>query len=297
MRENATQSGLSMQIINLEERLGVRLFERVPQGVSPTPAGYIYYARCLPILNAARTAEEELQAMVGDIYGKLRIGVIPSLSSAGLAKVLVEYTERFRNVDIQIIERSSQAFTESVLDGELDFAVVPQHYQMVGLEARLIARDHELLVSGERLGLVPHLPVRPAELPPLKLVLTTLFNSRRATMERYFHTEGVKIERVMELDGVLATFRLLAQSDWATILPLTAMIDEVRGEHRASERLVINPIVAPSISLLLHDDPASRHTLSPQALLFADALEAELSANAAEWDTLVPNEVTARADE
>lgn len=89
VRENATQSGLSMQIRNLEERLGVRLFERGPQGVAATPAGRIYYARCLPILNAAQMAEEEVQALAGDIYGKLRVGVIPSLSRSGLAQVLV----------------------------------------------------------------------------------------------------------------------------------------------------------------------------------------------------------------
>ena len=297
VRENATQSGLSMQIRNLEERLGVRLFERGPQGVSPTPAGRIYYARCLPILNAARTAEEEVQALAGDIYGKLRIGIIPSLSRSGLADVLVDYTQRFRNVDIHIIERSSQVVTEAVLAGELDFAVVPQHAPLVGIESRLIARDHELLVSGESLGLVPHLPLRLADLPPLKLVLPTLLNSRRVTLDQYFHTEGVRIERVMELDGVLATFRLLAQSDWATILPLTAMIDEVRGEHHAPERLVINPIVRPAILFSYMLIRPARQPLSPQARLFADALEAELARSVAEWDILVPSEETARAAE
>jgi len=286
-RENATQSGLSMQLRNLEERLGLRLFERGAHGVTPTPAGRLYYARCVPILNAARSAEEEVLALAGDIYGKLRIGVIPSLSRAGLANVLVDYTQRFRNVDILIVEGYSQAVTDAVLTGELDFAIVPQHDPQVGLEARLITRDHELLVSGDRLGLEPRRPVRLADLPPLKLALPALFNSRRATLEQYFHTEGVQLERVMELDGVLATFWLVAQSDWATILPMTAMIGEVRREHHVPERLLINPIVRPAIPFSYMLIRATRQPLSPPARLFADALEAELTRNAAEWDTLL----------
>lgn len=175
--------------------------------------------------------------------------------------------------------------------------MVPQHAPQLGIESRLIARDHELLVSGESLGLVPHRPLRLADLPPLKLILPTLLNSRRVTLEQYFHTEGVKIERVMELDGVLATFRLLAQSDWATILPLTAMIDEVRNERHVPERLVINPIVRPTILFSYMLIRAARQPLSPQARLFADALEAELARNVAEWNTIVPAGETAHAAE
>lgn len=290
-RENATQSGLSMQIRNLEERLGLRLFERGPQGVTPTPAGRVYYSRCLPILNAARSAEEEVQALAGDISGKLRMGVIPSLSRGGLANVLIDFTQRYPNVDLHIFEGYIQAVTDGVLDGSLDFAVVPQHTPQVGLESRLIARDHEILVCGPKLGLAPRQPVRLAELPPLKLVLPALFNSRRATLEQYFHTEGVRIQQVMELDGILATFWLVAQSDWATIQPMTAMIGEVRREHHIPERMQINPIVRPSIPYAYMLIRRTQHPLSPQARLFSDALEAELARNTAEWDTLVPSDL------
>lgn len=297
MRENATQSALSVQIRNFEELLGVRLFERGPQGVTPTPAGRICYARCLPILNAVDSTAEEVRALAGDVYGQLRIGVIPALSRAGLADVLLDFAQRYRNVDIHILERSGQAVTEAVLAGELDFAIVPQHAPQIGLEARLVARDYEVLVSGVGLGLEPHRPVRLADLPPLKLVLPPQFNSRRATLEQYFHTEGVKIERVMILDGVLATFQIVAKSDWATILPMTAMICEVRNEHSLPDRLVINPIVRPAISFSYMLIRTSRRPLSPQAYLFAEAVEAEMSRNAAVWDALVREDDAARAAE
>ncbi|MSQ56800.1 MAG: LysR family transcriptional regulator [Limnohabitans sp.] len=43
-RENATQSGVSQHVGDLEETLGVKLFIRKLGTVKPTPAGRIYYA-------------------------------------------------------------------------------------------------------------------------------------------------------------------------------------------------------------------------------------------------------------
>ena len=101
----------------------------------------------------------------------------------------------------------------------------------------------------------------------------------------------------MELDGVIATFHVVAKSDWATILPMTAMIGEVRNEHPLSERLLVNPIVRPEIPFSYMLIRTSRRPLSAQAQLFADSVEAEMSRNAAEWDTLVRAEDPARAAE
>jgi LysR family nitrogen assimilation transcriptional regulator len=49
-RLNATQSGLSMQVRNLEEDLRVSLFDRSPRGVTLTRAGRLFYGRATEIL-------------------------------------------------------------------------------------------------------------------------------------------------------------------------------------------------------------------------------------------------------
>lgn len=46
-RLNLTQSGLSMQVQNLEAATGVKLFERSPRGIVPTFAGHRLYARAV----------------------------------------------------------------------------------------------------------------------------------------------------------------------------------------------------------------------------------------------------------
>jgi DNA-binding transcriptional LysR family regulator len=276
-RENATQSGVSMQIRNLERRLGVRLFERGSNGVTPTHAGRRYYARCVPILNAVRAAEEEISALSGDVSGQLRVGLIPALTRGAAPKVVIDYMQRFPNVDLQIVEGYSQALTDLVLGGELDFAIVPQLGPQTGLEARLLARDYEMLVTGPRAKMVPNKPVRLAELPPLRLVLPAIQNSRRATLEQYFNVEGVAIERIMQFDGMIGTFQMILETDWATILPMTMMIHEIGGDGHGSPQLCINPIVDPTIYYSFMLIQPSRQPLSQPAQLFVDMLENALN--------------------
>jgi DNA-binding transcriptional LysR family regulator len=283
-RENATQSGLSMQLRKLEDRLGVRLFERRAHGVEPTVAGKRYYARCLPILNAMKQADEELQDMAGAVAGRLTVGLIPSIARSALAPVLSRYAEAFPNVELRLTEAYSGALTEQVRAQELDCAIVPPTADTAGLEMRLLARDHEVLVTAQGVGAARLVPVRLADLAPLKLILPAPQNARRPALDALLATHGIAVARVMELDAMMATFDLVAHSDWTTILPLTACVGDLRGGDTG---LWLNPIVDPVIaSDFMLINPASR-PLSTAARHFVDAFEQELLRCTGLWDDLV----------
>jgi LysR family nitrogen assimilation transcriptional regulator len=283
-RENATQSGLSMQMRKLEDRLGVRLFERSAHGVVPTVAGKRYYDRCLPILNAMMQADEEMHDMAGTVAGRVTVGMIPSIARSALAPVLSRYADAFPNVELRLIEAFSATLTEQVRAQELDCAVVPPTADTAGLEMRLLARDHEVLLSANGVGAPRLTPVRLADLPPLKLILPAPQNARRPVLDAHMAAHGIAVARVMELDAMMATFDLVAHSDWATILPLTACLDDLQPEGGG---LWLNPIVDPAIvSDFVLINPASR-PLSTAAHHFVDAFAEELLRSTALWDDLV----------
>lgn len=288
-RENATQSGLSMQMRKLEDRLGVSLFERSAHGVVPTVAGKRYYDRCLPILNAMMQADEEMHDMAGTVAGRVTVGMIPSIARSALAPVLSRYADAFPNVELRLIEAFSATLTEQVRAQELDCAVVPPTADTAGLEMRLLARDHEVLLSANGVGAPRLAPVRLADLPPLKLILPAPQNARRPVLDAHVAAHGIAVARVMELDAMMATFDLVAHSDWATILPLTACLDDLHADESADGRggLWLNPIVGPAIaSDFVLINPASR-PLSTAAHHFVDAFAEELLRSTALWDDLV----------
>jgi LysR family nitrogen assimilation transcriptional regulator len=273
-RARCTQSGLSQQIRNLEDRLGLALFERTAHGVVPTLAGRRYYERCIPILRSVHAAEDDMHALQGSLAGSVNAGLIPSLTKGALAVVLARFTAENPNVDVRIVEAYSQPLTDLVLAGELDFAIVPvmPPTDIPGLSRRVLAREQELLLSGAALGLENTAPIPFRQVSGLKLVLPSPENSRRPFLEGQMAAAGVVPERIMDLDGMTGTLEFVAESDWATILPVTNCIGELdRG------RLVLSPIVAPEIEFeFILIEPSSR-PLQAAAERFVSGIEAQLA--------------------
>jgi DNA-binding transcriptional LysR family regulator len=109
-----------------------------------------------------------------------------------------------------------------------------------------------------------------AALGPLKVVVPGKANTRRRLLETYFASNGVEVERLLELDAMLGTLDFVARTDWVTVLPGIMMADN--GEPRL---FTVNPIVDPSFSLDLVLIEPSRRPMSAGAEAFLAMLEDE----------------------
>ena len=283
-RENATQSGISQHVAAVERTLGVKLFERVPAGVKPTPAGQRYYKRCIEAIRQLADANEEARGFAGRVAGDLHIGLIPTVTRAALAPALERFTAQYRDVRLHIVEGYSGWLTDMVHDGELDFAVVPASESRVGLKSRLLVRDREMLVSNAKLGFKPLVPVRLKDCGPLKIILPGPANVRRRNIEVYFQTHGVEIAEMIELDAMISTLQLVMRSDWVAILSgLICIADIGRDTGR-----VISPIYDPPLIAEFVVISPARRTLSVPAQLFLDAFEAEIGRIQSIWAQNIP---------
>jgi LysR family nitrogen assimilation transcriptional regulator len=282
-RAGCTQSALSQQIHNLELRLDLRLLERTPHGATPTIAGRRYYDDCVAILRSVRAAENRMQDLRGSLTGTLRAGLIPSLTKGALASVLANFTDTNPNVDVRIVEAYSQPLTDMVINGELDFAIVPvmPSRDVPGLNRRVLARETELLLSGPALGMTNMQPIPLAQVSGQKLVLPSPANSRRPYLDNQLAFAGITPLRVMDMDGMTGTLEFVAGSDWATILPVTNCIDEL-----PLGRLVLNPIIEPEITFeFILIEPSSR-PLGMAAQVFVEGIEEKLVRIAERWSRL-----------
>jgi DNA-binding transcriptional LysR family regulator len=281
-RENATQSGISQHVAAVERALGVKLFERTANGVTPTPAGLRYYKSCVEAVGALENAAEEARALAGHVTGELRIGLMPTFTRAVLAPVIEAFVPQHPDVRLHIVEGYSSLLTQMVLDDELDFAVVPAFEGTIGLKSRLLVRDREMLISGPKRGLTALAPVRLSEVKPLKIVVPGPDNIRRRNLETYFQSHGVEIEAMLEMDAMIATLEFIARSDWATVLPSVISVNDIgRGE------LTVNPIVAPELHAEFVVIQPTRSTLTTQARLFLQRFEQEVAHIHAVWSKAI----------
>ena len=271
-REHATQSGVSQHIRKLEEIFDVKLFSRDKGRVVPTPAGDSYYRHCIDVLRAHEVANRAVRSYSAGLDGEITVGLMPTMTRRVLAPVLAQFTEIHPNIVVRIVEGYSAALTQQVRSGDLDFAIVPAFAGAPGLKSRLFLRTPELLVSSARSNLMHLVPVRLAELGPLKLVLPSNANTRRHTIETYFASNGVQIERLLELDAMLGTLDFVSRTEWVAVLPGIMM-----GEEREPRLFTISPIVDPVFSLDLVLIEPSRRPMSEAAEVFLRMLEREAS--------------------
>ena len=98
---NYLQSTVSMRILQLEEELGVRLFDRVGKKIFLTPYGeeLVEYAnemmRLTRQIQTIGKAEEDISVL-------LRVGIIESLLHPTVLEVFPVFKKRYKNIKIQI---------------------------------------------------------------------------------------------------------------------------------------------------------------------------------------------------
>lgn len=281
-RLNATQSGLSMQIQNLENSLGVSLFDRSVRGVTPTIAGRRLYVKSIDILRSMEDARLEMKAISGTVSGAIRVGLMPTFTRGLLAPAMVEFLADFPNVEMRVVEAYSASLTQEVADEALDFAIVPRALNREGLKVSYLGVDREILVASPSHGLEHLKRADFTALGPLKLAMPAKGNARRDRFDEYASVHGLKIKSLLDLDAMIATLELVAYSDWMTILPATICLNDLDGTHRT-----LHPITTPALTVeYMMIEPAKR-ALPAAAAIFFERLEAQFRAGQERWNSVL----------
>ncbi len=119
-----TQPTLSMQIQKLEEELGIEIFDRSHQPISPTPLGSALVEQAQIVLAEAdklkALSAEELDAVAGSI----KIGIIPTLSPTLAPKVADWFSRHHPDTGLLLEEVQTKELMTRVKDGSLDLGLV-----------------------------------------------------------------------------------------------------------------------------------------------------------------------------
>ena len=115
-----TDSGVSRGISRLENRLGVRLFDRTTRSVTLTDEGRRFYEEVKPHLNAIEDAATVASGAVSAVRGRLRIDIDPFLLPLVLAGRLGVFCERYPELTIEFV--TSERIGDLVSEG-IDLAI------------------------------------------------------------------------------------------------------------------------------------------------------------------------------
>lgn len=117
-----SQSSFSKRIMQLENELGVKLFERTTRHVTLTPYGEIYLQYAQKIDTLAKQATDEINRRHANESG-LIIGGIPSINEYGILDVITGFIAT-THVPCQVKTAPSEELEAMLTDKQIDFAFV-----------------------------------------------------------------------------------------------------------------------------------------------------------------------------
>lgn len=119
-----TQPSLSMQIKSLEEELGVVLLDRSRKPVIPTEAGEVVIREARETLMAYNNIREAVSELKGETSGKLRLGVIPTISPYLIHKFIPTFVKNYPKVELEIRDMVTADIIEALKRDQIDAAIV-----------------------------------------------------------------------------------------------------------------------------------------------------------------------------
>jgi DNA-binding transcriptional LysR family regulator len=231
-----TQPALSSGVAKLEERLGDRLFDRSPRGVSPTAFG----ARMLPIIDRALSALDEVSAEAGRLTTSggetIRLGVSPLIDPALVAaahRAVCHQPETGRERQLLLREADLVELHEALRRGELDLALIPSVAPLPGFEHRIVAAEPVVVVDSTTTADTAPLDLAEIEGRQLILVpdtcgLTTFTRDLLASREI----------PVRQYPGEAAGYRVL--EDWARLGLGSALLPLSKVRTPAASRALVD---------------------------------------------------------
>jgi len=118
-RLHITQPALSRRIADLEDELGLRLFDRVGRRLLLTSEGAQLLKDCRGLLNYSRAVREQAEGLKRGDAGVLRVSASPHLIEGLFPDFLRHYAKRYPNVHVRLIEAVGSESFELLEKGEI----------------------------------------------------------------------------------------------------------------------------------------------------------------------------------
>jgi len=114
---------VSMQLRQLEDNVGLPLFERLGRGVTLTDAGEMLVHHALRVLGEIKDAEANLLGLLGAEVGHISVGLV-STAKYFMPKLLAQFSQAHPGVDVQFSVGNREILLQKLQDNAIDLAVM-----------------------------------------------------------------------------------------------------------------------------------------------------------------------------
>ncbi len=258
-----TQPTLSMQLMKLEQELGIKIFDRSKQPVIATPAGEELISHARKILSERNNLLDFLHLHKGILAGELKVSVIPTLAPYLLPLFIPSFTKKYPNVKLIISEMTTGVIIKRLKEGKIDTGILVTPLNEAGIKEQVLFYEEMLAYVSSKNTVYKKTYILPQDIDPNKLWLleeghcfrtqiANLCQLRRASAEgSHFEYEAGSLETLR---------RLVELNDGITILPELATF-EMTAKQKSLLRKFRQPIPMREVSIITHRDHVKKNLI------------------------------------
>jgi DNA-binding transcriptional LysR family regulator len=214
------QPSLSEQVRRLEAELGVRLFQRVGRGLTPTEAGVALRPHAEQTLDAAEAARESVVAVRELRGGTATFGTWGTARYYPGVDLVTEFRRRYPGVRVRVVGQNSSEVVEAVRDGELEAGMIALPIDDRGLDVEPIMRDEIVYASVERSHVRRPMTIEGLSEAPLILPDASYGNEdpTRRQLAELAQRVGASIQPEIDVEDIEGAIELAARGLGGTII-------------------------------------------------------------------------------
>lgn len=222
-RLHVTQSTLSHQIRQLEEELGLVLFDRGHKRVALTEAGEMLRSHLVPALQQIDRGLQALSREPEAISGELRIGTTHSFNTRLVPLCVSSFLAYHPGMRVTVEELSAELIARRIASGHLDLGVSYRPQDRPELWFEPLYNEELRLVVADKHPFAKRRRVRMIELNRCRMVLLPPQFSTRKLLDDCFEAAGAQPLVIAQLNSIAPMLELIRQTDLAGIIAETAV--------------------------------------------------------------------------
>jgi LysR family transcriptional regulator, carnitine catabolism transcriptional activator len=269
---HVTQSAMSVLIRQLEEGLGVQLFERTPRALRPTAAADQAYAMARRILEEVDQLERTMREQASGARRQLAFTCTPALACTVVPRAVAEFKQRMPEARVVMHDAADATLIGEVLSEAVEFSVGWYENEPEALVVEQLVIDALAVVCRHDSPLVALPRVTWADLAGQHLIRLTKGAPLRRQIGEAASATGLAFEPDYEVSYLHTALAMIGQGLGVAVLPGYL----VRGNPHTGGLVALalqEPVV--ERSLLVHTRPG--HELSEPARVFLGMLRGMLN--------------------
>ena len=265
-----TQPTLSMQVQKLEDTLGVKIFDRSKQPVTPTEIGIDIIAQARVLLAESEKIKEIITDRQKELSGELRVGIIPTVSPYILPKILQGFIEKYPQVKLVVWEQTTENIIQQLKMGTLDCGILSTPLHETNLIEMPVFYENFVAYTSKNSKLSKKKSINPEDIDIEEIWVLNEGHCMREQVlnicQRRRATQGFK-HFEYNTGSVETLKRMVDQNNGATILPELALTD-LTDKQMDRVRYFKSPEPAREVSIVIQRNFLKRRMI--------DALKAEI---------------------